>query len=281
MAEITPVRRTWTEAAPGWRKWRNEFELQSRAATSLILERAQLTPGARVLDLASGTGQPAASIAQAVGPHGHVFATDFVPEMLLGARDLVRSTGLQNLTLLAADAGALPFRESSFDCVTCRFGLMFFPDAQRALEGIHAVLRAGGHAVFAVWATGAGNDFHATTTGVVERFVAPDPSAGSTTDVFKFDTPGTLSTVLEQAGFRAVEERRQEIPWPWTGSLEDFWDFNLEFRMAFRKLFNSLPVEVRDTAKQAVFAELARYCDGARINLSGQVIVGSACGSEF
>jgi ubiquinone/menaquinone biosynthesis C-methylase UbiE len=275
MADLTPARRTWTEAAPGWRKWRNEFELQSRAATSLILDRAQLTPGARVLDLASGAGQPAASIAQAVGPHGHVFATDFVPEMLLGARDLVRSAGLQNLTLLAADAGALPFPPSTFDCVTCRFGLMFFPDAHRALEGIRAVLRPGGRAVFAVWATGAGNDFHATTTGVIERFVAPDPAAGSSTDAFKFAAPETLSSVLKQAGFRAVEERRQEIPWPWTGSVEDFWDFNLEFRMAFRKLFNSLPVEVRESAKQAVFAELTRYYDGSRINLSGQVIVGS------
>jgi len=275
MAEITPVRRTWTEAAPGWRKWRSEFEHQSRAATSLILDRAQLTPGARVLDLASGTGQPAASIAQAVGPGGHVFATDIVPEMLLGARDLVGSTGLDNLTLLAADASALPFRASSFDCVTCRFGLMFFPDVHRALEGIHAVLRPGGRVVFAVWATGVGNDFHATTTGVLERFAAPGPAAGSVTDVFKFDAPRNLSTVLEQAGFRAVEERRQEIPWPWTGSLEDFWDFNLEFRMAFRKLFNSLPVEVRESAKQAVLTEVARYYDGNRINLSGQVIIGS------
>lgn len=269
------MRGTWTEAAQGWRKWRNEFALQSRAATSLILDRARLGPGARVLDLASGTGQPAASIAEAVGPGGHVFATDFVPEMLLGARDLVRSTGLDNLTLLAADASALPFREATFDCVTCRFGLMFFPDVQRALEGIHAVLRPGGRAVFAVWATGGANDFHAVTTGVLERFAAPDPPADSGTDAFKFAAPRNLSTVLEQAGFSAVEERQQEIPWPWTGSLEDFWDFNLEVRMAFRKLFNSLPVEVRETAKQAVLAEVARYYDGSRINLSGQVIIGS------
>lgn len=54
------VLREWTSAADVWRKWRREFAMQSRAATRLLLEAALVEPGMRILDLASGSGEPAA-----------------------------------------------------------------------------------------------------------------------------------------------------------------------------------------------------------------------------
>ena len=53
------VRQEWTAAAEGWRKWHAQMEVLSRAATEAIVHAAQITPGMHVLDLASGTGDPA------------------------------------------------------------------------------------------------------------------------------------------------------------------------------------------------------------------------------
>ena len=75
----------WQGAAPQWKKWYAKLAWQSRGATELVVRGAALSTGLHVLDLASGTGEPALSIAKAVGPTGRVVATDMVPEMLEGA----------------------------------------------------------------------------------------------------------------------------------------------------------------------------------------------------
>src|SRR5690606_2241998 len=99
-----------------------------------LIEAAQVRSGARVLDLASGAGEPAIPIARAVGPSGEVVATDLVPEMLKGARRRAAEEGLANIRFEQADMEALPFADESFDAVTCRIGLMYAPDPLRALK---------------------------------------------------------------------------------------------------------------------------------------------------
>src|SRR5688572_15342656 len=91
------VRQEWTEGARAWRTWNAKLGVLSRAATEAIVRAAQIEPGMRVLDLAGGTGEPALSLAEAVGPDGHVTATDFVPEMLAVAEENARQRGLGNL----------------------------------------------------------------------------------------------------------------------------------------------------------------------------------------
>jgi ubiquinone/menaquinone biosynthesis C-methylase UbiE len=136
----------WSRVASGWRKWHRRFALQSATLTDLIISGAQLRQGMNVLDLASGSGEPALTAAQVVGPDGHVAATDISSEMLLVAEENARSLGLGNLTFRQMDAQELPFQDESFDAVTCRLGLMFFPDPRAALREVRRVLRPGGRA---------------------------------------------------------------------------------------------------------------------------------------
>ena len=68
------IRQEWTGAAPLWQRWNPKFVVQTRAATDLVIDGADLAPGMHVLDLASGTGEPSLSIASAVGPTGRVCA---------------------------------------------------------------------------------------------------------------------------------------------------------------------------------------------------------------
>ena len=74
-----------------------------------LLERANLAPGARVLDLATGTGLVAAAAAQLVGPSGAVFGLDLAPEMLAQARH----RGAARRASACADAALRPRRRTS------------------------------------------------------------------------------------------------------------------------------------------------------------------------
>src|SRR5437660_458128 len=72
----------FASAAPGWMKW---WAINGRALQPIgdrMCELAQVRPGQRVLDMATGLGEPALTAAQWVGPSGHVLATDIAPEML-------------------------------------------------------------------------------------------------------------------------------------------------------------------------------------------------------
>ena len=171
----TQVPREWADASAGWRKWLRAFAEQSEEATRRVVEASQAAPSMRVLDLASGCGEPAVSLAAAIAPGGFVVATDLVPGMLEGAREHAAWLGRGNLLFAAASAEAQPFPSGHFDRVTCRFGVMFFPDIQRAMREVRRVLKSGGRAVFAAWGDPEHNTFFTATnacTGEARRLAA-------------------------------------------------------------------------------------------------------------
>src|SRR6476659_3344098 len=93
---------------------------------------------ARVLDLATGSGDVALAIARKL-PQTEVTGTDFSGEMLA----LARRKGLQRTVL--ADALQLPYQDGSFDCVTVAFGLRNMADWSAALREMARVLAPEGH----------------------------------------------------------------------------------------------------------------------------------------
>lgn len=118
--------------------------LWKRFALNLTGVRA----GDRVLDLASGTGDLAARLAERVGPRGRVIASDINYSMLAEGRRRLIDRGLAGpIDYLLADAEALPFADGCFDCVTIGFGLRNVSRKDRALEEMLRVLRPGGRAV--------------------------------------------------------------------------------------------------------------------------------------
>jgi ubiquinone/menaquinone biosynthesis C-methylase UbiE len=101
----------------------------SREFIPALLRVARLAPGQRVLDVATGTGIAAEASVAAVGPSGHVVATDLFPAMLEKARE--RLGHLPNVSFALADGQALTLPDESFDAVLCAMGLMLFPDPAR------------------------------------------------------------------------------------------------------------------------------------------------------
>jgi demethylmenaquinone methyltransferase/2-methoxy-6-polyprenyl-1,4-benzoquinol methylase len=111
---------------------------------------ARVAPGARVLDVATGTGDLAIELARRVYPGGEVLGSDFAEAMLARARTKA-AKGRDSSSVLPlfewGDALALPYGSDSFDAATVGFGARNFADLGRGLQEMVRVVRPGGRVV--------------------------------------------------------------------------------------------------------------------------------------
>src|SRR5580692_3203589 len=103
---------------------------------------AGVSPGSRVLDVATGTGDLAIELARRVSPGGEVVGSDFSEEMLSRAR--VKGARVAGLSFEWGDALRLPYDEDSFDAATTGFAARNFSDLQGGLAEMARVVRPGG-----------------------------------------------------------------------------------------------------------------------------------------
>jgi SAM-dependent methyltransferase len=122
-----------------------QFELYARDALRL----AEVPPGGRVLDVATGPGTLALL---AAGAGAKVSALDFSPHMIEQLRRRVAAGGGAALDVRVGDGQALPFPDDAFDGAFSLFGLIFFPDRARGFRELARVLRPGRRAVVSSWA---------------------------------------------------------------------------------------------------------------------------------
>jgi ubiquinone/menaquinone biosynthesis C-methylase UbiE len=267
------VRQQWAGRAATFAAMAGKQPMTLQAATDLLLTVLRLRPAMRILDVASGPGEPAISIAAAVAPEGgHVTATDLVPEMLATAERNARARGVTDIAFRLADAEALPFADAAFDAVTCRFGVMLFPNTQQALGEIRRVLKPGGQFVAMVWGPQA-QDALFNSLAVVRRSVTLPPPA-DTPHRFRFSEPGALGTQLRAAGFRQVEDAVHTIPMPWQGSAEEWWEAMQMMNGAMKAAVEALDADRRAALVQEVLdAKRAAQREGRE---TSAVIVASA-----
>lgn len=272
------VRAEWTarSTVAAWSTWHDKQAIHTRAFTQAIIESARLKPGVCVLDLASGTGEPALSIAQYIQPGGLVTATDLSPEMLAAAEQNARSMGLVNIVFNQADAHHLPFADASFDRVTCRMGVMYFWKCRQALQEVLRVLRPDGVAVFAVWGSVEKSPFliDSLRPFIIRKELPSLPSDAP--HMMRFTKPGTLSSELTQAGFRSVCEITRMLEMAWPGPPEELWKYFYELAVPLRPYFESLPAGDRESAISEVLGAYEKNWDGryTRMNTAINIVSG-------
>ncbi len=197
-------RERWTASAALWDRWADPMAELADKLNQPLLDAAGVAPGSFVLDLACGIGEPALSAARRAGARGFVVGADLIPAMLTGA--MRRAAALETPPAFAgADMTALPFPDATFDAVTCRFGIMFVPDAAGALEQARRVLKPGGRMALMVWGARADNTLFAVIGRAVEDRFGPR-SAHSLNALFRYAEPGSLSAALHHAGFTRSTE---------------------------------------------------------------------------
>lgn len=110
---------------------------------AITISQANVKPGQRVLDVASGTGDLALAFAKRVGPLGKVVMSDINAQMLARGRNRLIDHGYP-IESVVCDAEHLPFPDQIFDLVTVAFGLRNMTDKPAALKQMHRVLKPGG-----------------------------------------------------------------------------------------------------------------------------------------
>ena len=271
------ARKDWTDGVTAWRKWNPELVAQSKSATAAIVEASGAGLGMNVLDLASGTGEPALSLAEVVGAGGQVVATDLVPGMLDVIKDHVERLQITNLTCEQADPENLQFADESFDVVTCRFGVMFIPDIGKAMREIRRVLKPGGRTALVVFGPADMNPYFDSTSGLASRRAKlPPPEPGAPTP-FRFAREGSLGEEFGAAGFNNVEEDHRTIPWIFEGSSERCWEFVSELTApAFKSIFDAISKEKYHDVVSDICAAIERYRVGDHIDFTARIIVATA-----
>jgi SAM-dependent methyltransferase len=243
------------------------------AVTEAIVEAAAVTPNMRVLDLACGSGEPSISIAALLQGTGQVVGLDMAAAPLEVARARARKRGLENVEYVQGDVHALPFAEESFDRVTSRLGVMFFGDLPKALGEMRRVLKPGGRVALLAWGA-MQQPYFERTIGTLRRMRPELDVPGAALAMFKFGVAGTLGAALGEAGFSAVDERLQRIPWDWHGTPEELWDYFRGVTVPFHALLEKVQGDA--AVERAVLAELGKAFDGEWVRCQAEMVVATA-----
>lgn len=184
------------------------------------VERLQLAPGARVLDVCCGSGASAIPAAEMVGPTGAVVGVDLAENLLALARSKAEARGLNNVEFRSGDMTQLPFDDGGFDVVVCVFGIFFVPDMEAALRELRRVVRTGGRVAITTWGP---RFFEPATTEFWNsvRRVRPDLYKGFNPWDRISDVESVRSLLLA-AGLDKVEAIAESGSQP-VNSPEDWW----------------------------------------------------------
>ena len=206
-------RRQFETAAAGWQAQWSTFERAAQRVSDRLVELADVRLGHRVLDVATGIGEPAVTAARQVGPDGRVVAIDLAPKMTAIARERAAELGLQNMDFHEMDAEALDLPEDSFNAILCRWGLMFLPDLAGALGRMWRLLIPGGRLAAAVWDVPAKAPLVSLPGEVLGQILKVPPPVAGTAGPFRLADATALEQALTDAGFAEVHSEGLTATW--------------------------------------------------------------------
>jgi enediyne biosynthesis protein CalE5 len=218
----TSQRQSWDSVAQGWKTWWEPIETGSQKLSNRLVELAEIKPGQRVLDIATGIGEPAMTAAKLVGTSGHVIATDISGQMLAIAKERATSMGMQDIVeFKESDAENLDLPHSSFDAVLCRWGMMLLPNLDTALGKIHRLLVKGGRFAAAVWGYPHKVPIISLASQIIsEQLQIPAPPSGIP-NPFTLADRNNLENSLVKSGFRDVHTETVIVTFEFTSG-EDY-----------------------------------------------------------
>ena len=193
-----------------------------------------------VLDLASGPGEPAETIARQF-PQCTVVATDVSPDQVALAQETTAT--LPHMTAQVADMENLQdFDDNTFDIVTCCYGFMFPPNIPKAVQEAHRVLKPGGVLIATTWnRIGMMEKVRSIMERVLETSPPPPPI-----NPLSLAEPGLFESMLSDAGFGDLEVTTYEYPFDLTK------DPDIQFKASVLPVKKTLDeLDAWDKAKEA------------------------------
>ncbi|HEV8561734.1 MAG TPA: methyltransferase domain-containing protein [Actinophytocola sp.] len=234
-------------------------------------ELARITTGDRVLDLASGVGDPAIAAAHRVGPTGRVIATDLAPDMVAFAAQRAAAAGLANVETHEMDAAAIDLPEAGVDAVLCRLGLMFVPDLDRVLAGVRTVLVPGGRFATAIPWRPTDQAMPRLVGAILAALDLPPlpPVAPGVAGIFSLADASYVCAALERAGLTEILVQPFTLAYDYH-SPDEWLDFLLALNVPLRQhLAGVSDAALRDARHVAIAATTPWLRDDGHIRFTG------------
>jgi SAM-dependent methyltransferase len=251
------------------RTYRDFFTRVTGRAIEPLLTGADVGPGRRVLDLATGPGFVAAAAAER---GASVVGVDLSPAMIALA-----SERHPHLTFREGDAENLPFDDATFDAVVCNFGLGHFPDAPRAVAECVRVLVPGGRLAVSWWNTPDVSRLNGVFLESVDEVGAKPPDdLPPGPPIFRYSDDQALATLLQSAGL--------ETPPPATvttthllESPDHLWHGAINSMVRVAATIRGQPGPVQDRIRAAFERRVQPYVgsEGVRIPVSFKIASGT------
>jgi ubiquinone/menaquinone biosynthesis C-methylase UbiE len=248
----------WAAVAPGWAENADLLDELHAPTTDLLLDRAELSPGDRVLELACGPGGLGLEAATRVSPGGEAVLSDVAEPMTEIAARRADRRGLDNVSTRVLDIEQIDEPDASYDAVICRMGLMFAIDPGRAADEIARVLRPGGRLACSTWAARERNPWLGIILDSVSKELgAPVPPPGIP-GPFALSDAGRLQSLLAGAGLVEVSvSEAEEVQGD--SSLEEWWERRVALAGPLQKMLENLAPEVVEAIRERAFAAAADH----------------------
>ena len=257
------VRNGYDNAAPGWHKWWKTIETATNKVSKRLVELAEIKQGSKVLDIATGLGEPALTAGTRVGKTGKVLAIDISAQMLSFAKERAIDLGVQDVVeFKEGDAETIDLPSSTFDAALCRWGLMFLPNAKAGLSNIYGSLSKGAHFAAAVWASPEKVPFISLPMNIVlkETNTPPPPL---TPGPFSMSDENNLKNLFEESGFNNPVIERMKVVANFDSS-DEFTTFTIEHGgLTLRKILAGQTIEKKEQVLSAITKGTEKYSDSS------------------
>ena len=114
--------------------------------------------------------------------------------------------------------------------------------------------------------------------GIVHRHAGGSLLVPGGANPFRFAAPGSLSELMQAAGFREVSEETRTVPWTWPGTPEEVWEQAQAVAVPFRRMLDRVPPKLWPQIHKEVHAAIRQYVRGENIEFGASVVL--ACGSK-
>lgn len=235
-----------------------------------LIERLDLKPGMKVLDVACGTGEPGLSIARRWKDKIDLIGIDAAEAMIEVCKRKVAEERLKGIIHQTMKAESLGFSDNTFDRIICRFGVMLFDEPLKGIFEMMRVLKKGGRMAFSVWSAfdkveAAIIPFRLLARQFPEDDKPPEPKMAS------LGEPGRLEGLLKDAKIGRYQIEPILLTYSFD-SPEEFW--RLVIRSGFSKEhYDRLSPEKIETWHQAVLLAIRQHQKNDKIILFNEAIM--------
>ena len=267
---------SWNKFSAGWKKWDDLTMDFLKPMGEEIIACINPSGSQKILDVASGTGEPGLTIAAMIS-NGKVILTDLAEDMLDIAKENADAMGISNIEIKVCDICNLPFAENSFDAISCRFGFMFFADMQIAANEMARVLKKDGKIATTVWNIPEKNFWVTATMGTIMKNIDLPPNPSGAPGMFRCCKPGLMVEIFKNAGLKNITEKEVTSKLK-AGTVENYWAMMTEIGAPIVAALSKADDMLRVKIRTEVFELVSQHYPGNEIAIDASAIL--ICGEK-